>query len=86
MKKLLVVIILFSTTLTAMAAAADFHPDGYDETCLLCQVNHLPLAESLLPCYLPEKELFPWWDYESCPARRIESPLSLESGRSPPRF
>ncbi len=82
--KFLVLLTLFVIVLSSTAAAADYHPGGYDEECALCQINHLPLAETVATAVIPEITVICWLDSQSnMPATgnvyRISPP-----GRSPP--
>ncbi len=52
--------VLLLIIVSATAAASDFHPGGYDKDCVLCQINHLPLAESAAPPIIPENEVISW--------------------------
>ncbi len=40
----------------SMAAAADFHPDGYDENCNLCQFTKAPLITTGLQLFVPPSD------------------------------
>lgn len=84
MKKLLVLTAIIATVLIATAAAADFHPGGNDDSCVLCQVNHLPLAEISNTPLVPECPPVPWWDYEGQTCRNLDISFNLATGRAPP--
>ena len=84
MKKTLVLFAVTLFILTATAAAADFHPGGYDSSCVLCQVNHLPFERSVTLCYLPVESLIPWWAASLFSQVPLDRPISLQTGRSPP--
>jgi len=84
MNKILVLTVIALILLTVTAAAADFHAGGYDDSCVLCQVNHLPLESIVTPFYLPAECLVTWW--KACEFSRVplDQPYHIETGRSPP--
>jgi len=84
MKKTLIFIASIMIVLTATAAAADFHVCGYDESCLLCQVNHLPLLEMVTTPFIPESPLIFWWSAGVNCCRQMDQPFTLATGRAPP--
>jgi len=76
--------VLLLIILSATAAAADFHPGGYDKECALCQINHLPLAESAALPIVPENVVVSW--LSPCLGIGIQDSGFVVSlpGRSPP--
>ena len=83
-------IMLFGLTTVAVlisvsvAAAADFHPDGYDKNCNLCQFTNAPLITTSLQLIVPpgycniwDMPLFPVTFYQ-------ELILCMGGSRAPP--
>lgn len=84
MKKTLIFIAIAMAVLVATAAAADFHASGYDATCTLCQVNHLPLTWIITTPFIPEICLIPWWSATVFSGAQTDRSFSFNIGRSPP--
>ena len=84
MNKILVLTVIALIILTVTAAAADFHAGGYDASCVLCLVNHLPLEGIVTPFYLPAECLVTWWAASEFPRTPIDQPYHIVPGRSPP--
>jgi len=68
----------------SLAAAADFHPTGYDKNCNLCQFTKAPFIKTiLLPVVLSSDCIL--WDILLCPVVSCqELILCMGGSRAPP--
>ena len=76
--------VLLLIILSATAATADFHPGGYDKECVLCQINHLPLAKSAPPAIIPENGVVSWLPFSFDIGIQDSGFVVSLPGRSPP--
>jgi len=76
--------VLMVVVLSATAAAADYHPGGYDKECVLCQINHLPFAETAEIPFIPESVDFKWMVLLEDYLAELSCYVISLPGRSPP--
>jgi len=58
--KAMAMMILLVIVLSLTAAAADFHPRGYEKQCTLCQISHSPLTETAIIPFSPDVTDVSW--------------------------